>query len=469
MPSPSASRRFLGITTMSPFFQTEGVDATLDNLVQRAGVTAVTCNTSVVAPSQEGQGSWQPPDDAGASVRLFDRPLWGQQALWLRSGPGHVANRDFFADSPYQPREPNELTEQHGAIIGGFIDGAKARGLQVYIQTSAAAPPGLRDEDVPRLPNGDLPQNRMASTASLASPAVRAFNRAWTQDIFARYPNIDGIRPDWPEYPCYQLDEAFQDFGPHVETWAGQQGFDFAAVQRDVARLYDYLHGALTNADLRDFASPDRGQFTLLRLLNEFPGAAEWLRLKAVLSTDLLRDWREAVDEFGGAGKELSANAFMPPFTHITGLDFAGASRYCASIAPKLYTMHWSLIIKFWGDVLLSANANLDETLLVRALVNLLDLADNARGDLRIDDYGYPEPDEPHPIADGPQRRKIEQALAAARGRTQIYPLVHGYGPLDDFRRRLQLVADSPADGVWINRYGYLSDEKLDAIGKIWH
>ena len=47
-------------------------------------------------------------------------------------------------------------------------------------------------------------------------------------------------------------------------------------------------------------------------------------------------------------------------------------------------------------------------------------------------------------------------------------PLMHGYGPYDDFCRRLRVVADSPAHGVWINRYGYLSDDKLDAIGAIW-
>ena len=42
-------------------------------------------------------------------------------------------------------------------------------------------------------------------------------------------------------------------------------------------------------------------------------------------------------------------------------------------------------------------------------------------------------------------------------------------GPLGDFCRRLQIVADSSAHGVWINRYGYLSDSKLEAIGEIWN
>lgn len=461
------TKRFLGITILSPYIQYEGADGVLERVIERAGATAVACNTSVVEPSAEGVGSFQPPIDAGASVRLFDRPLWGKDALWLRSAPGHRANADFFQASPYQPRPGDDLTDREGPILGEFVRTAKAKGLRVYIQTGATQPPGMRDEDTPRLPDGRIPENRMANTGSVASPAIRAWNRAWTQDIFAQYPQIDGIRPDWPEYPCYKLDEAFQDFGEPVRVWAEAHGFDFARIHREVNTFYRYLHGSLANADLVDFASKDRGKFTIARLYNQFPGIAEWFRLKAALSNDLLADWRRAITDFGGAEKELSANAFMPPFSYITGLDFAGAAQHAASIAPKLYTMHWSLMVKFWGDVLLASNPGLDEELLVRALVNLLDLAED-EGGMRIDDYGYPAPDEPHPIPNEPQLRKIEQAKAAAGGEAKIYALVHGYGPLDDFRRRLQLVADSSADGVWINRYGYLSDAKLDVIGKIW-
>lgn len=34
--------------------------------------------------------------------------------------------------------------------------------------------------------------------------------------------------------------------------------------------------------------------------------------------------------------------------------------------------------------------------------------------------------------------------------------------------RRLRVVAASGAQGVWLNRYGYLSDEKSSAVGQIW-
>ena len=463
----AAAKRFLGVTVMSPHYQNEGPGQVIANLVDRAGVTAVATNTSVVAPAPEGVGPFDPPVDAGASVRLLDRALWGKYGLWLHTAPGHHVRREFFADSPYQPRPGNELTDTQGHIIGEFIAAAKGAGLRVYIQTGAAQPPGLTEEDVPRLPNGALPADRMANTGSLASPAIRAYNRAWTRDLFAEYPQVDGIRPDWPEYPCYKLDEAFQDFSPHVQVWAEDRGFDFGRIRSEAGAFYRYLHGSLTNADLVDFATPDRGKFTLLRLLARYPGVAEWFRLKAALSTDLLADWRTAITDAAGPDKELSANAFMVPFSFITGLDFAGAARHAASIAPKLYTMHWSLMVKFWGDVLLATNPGLHETLLVRALVHLLDL-DDGDGGSRIADYGYPAPDQPHPIPNGPQVRKLQQALAATGGQAKVYALVHGYGPLDDFRRRLQLVADSPVDGVWINRYGYLSDAKLDVIGQVW-
>ncbi len=458
---------FLGITVMSPYIQNEGIDGILKSL-DLAGANAVAVNTSVTAPCAEGEGFWMPPTDAGASPRVFDRPLWGRTALWARGGPAFKSKEEFYEGCVYRPRQPNDLTESDGAIMGEFIREAKAAGHRVYIQMGAAQPPGMLEEDVPRLPDGSIPQDRMANTASLASEAVRAYNRAFIRDVFEEYPEIDGFRPDWPEYPCYKLCEAFQDFGSHVKQWAEERGFDFDSVQREVARFYAYIHGELTNSDLEDLASADRGKYSILHRMNLFPGVADWFRMKAELSKDLLADYRNAITEYGEAEKELSANAFMPPFTFITGLDFARAAEVCESIAPKLYTMHWSLIIKFWGDELLAANPGLDESLLVRALVHLLDLAEGEPG-TSISDYGYPAPDEPHPIPDEPQKRKIGQAVSATRGNAEILPLVHGYGPLDDYGRRFKLVAESEAAGVWINRYGYLSDEKLDVTREVWH
>jgi len=461
------SQRLLGITVLGDYILNEGIDGVLHNLVERAGATAVAVNPTVTAPTAEGEGSFQPPTDAGSSPRLFDRLLWGKRALWVKSGPSYEPRVDLYGDTPYKPREPNQLTQEHGALIGDFIDAALDRGLEVYFQVSGTRPTSLRDEDRPLLPNGNRPVDRMADSGCLASDAIRGYVTAYVRDLADAYPRVTGFRPDWPEYPCYKLDEAFQDFSPAVNTWADEHGFDFEGARADTARLYDHLHGQLTNRDLEDLAGADRGKVWQLALLRRYPGALEWLRLKAGLSVDLLGHWRRAITAAGGAGMKLSANAFMPPFALVTGFDFAGAGAHCVAASPKLYTMHWCVMVVFWGEVLLARNPGLDEGLLVRALANLFDLTDQPWAE-RLSDYHYPAPDEPHPVPDEAQARKIDSALAEAGGQLDITPIVHGYGPLEDFARRIQVVASSRAQGVWLNRYGYLGDDKLDAVGRIW-
>ncbi len=461
-----SEKRMLGITVLADFILNEGVDAVLENLVDRAGATAVAVNPTVTAPSEEGIGSFQPPSDAGSSPRVFDRPLWGRRSLWVRSAPSYVPRMSYYTDTPYKPREPNDLTDKHGELIGRFIDAALDRGLKVYLQLSSVTPPGLSDEDRPRRPDGQLP-DRMADTGCLASESIRNYIAANVRDLLAQYPQVTGFRPDWPEYPCYKLDEAFQDFNPQVACWAAAHQFDYEAIHEAVRSAFDYLHGRLENRDLLDMSGPSRGAATLAAIFRSFPGIAEWLHLKSALSNDLLRHWRTVITTYGSPDKELSANAFMFPLTLWTGFDFRGASGICDAVSPKLYTMHWSVMVEFWGRRLLEHNPGLDEGLLVRSLAHLFDLGDDITA-TRIDQYRYPEPDEPHPIPDDAQRRRIEQVCAEVNGQALVTPLMHGYGPHQDFVRRFRLVAESPADGVWINRYGYLSDGKLDAVGRTW-
>jgi hypothetical protein len=307
----------------------------------------------------------------------------------------------------------------------------------------------------------------MVQTGSLASPAIRGWNRALIRDTFDAYPDIDGVRLDWPEYPCYYLSEVFYDFGEHAERWAAEHGFDVETMRRDTGDFARYLHGSLKNSDLSDWASEERGTFLAASLLIKYPGVTEWLRCKAQLCEDLLVDWREAIACYGGKTKELMASAFAPPFSIFTGFDYTRASKICNSVNPKMYAMHWSMMVEDWARELVEANPALDEGLVVRSLASIFDLAEN-NIELTIDNFGYPSPDAAHPVSSEVQARKIQQVVRASAGRAAVYPILHGYGPVGDFERRLRLVESSPADGVMIQRYGYLSDDKLDAIGRIW-
>jgi hypothetical protein len=162
---------------------------------------------------------------------------------------------------------------------------------------------------------------------------------------------------------------------------------------------------------------------------------------------------------------EMIPNAFPPPWTIPSGMDFKRVAQHSTAISVKLYTMHWPMILRFYGDQIREANPGLSDALLVRALVNLLDIADDG-GLPTLDDYRYPPPDVTHPVGPKAQARKIAQAQRDA-GDTPIYVLSHGYGTLEDYRARTEVAWQAAKHGMWVNRYAYLTDEKLAVLGSV--
>jgi len=460
-------QRELGITVLADFILSEGIEPILDNL-RRVGATAVACNPTVTCEAEEGLGSFQPPDDAGSSPRYFDRPLFGKKSLWVTSAPSYEPEAAHYTDSAYGPRRVQPLTQQHGHVISDFIQAAKDSGLKVYFQLGAVQPSGLKNEDRPSQPDGSVAPIRMADTGSLASPAIRNYNVAYIRDLYEHYPTIDGIRIDWPEYPCYTMGEFFHDFSPHVAAWCGDHDFDFKAVRRGVAQLHAFLSGEVTEGHLRATHQLSLAD-ALAELADDANAIKSWLRLKAELSIDTIAAWRQAITATAGANSHLTAHAFMKPYSDLTGFDFGRAGEHCDSVSAKFYTMHWPLMVEFWSSWIASARPQVDRRELVRAVAHWMQLGTSDEVEERLERYYYPKPDEPHPIPAHIQTRKLAEVKAElSSGPASFVPLVHGYGPLGDFSERFRIIAQSDVDGVWINRYGYLSDDKLSFIAEAW-
>lgn len=364
------------------------------------------------------------------------------------------------------------MTVQHGRIVDDFIRAAQARHLKVYLQVQAAIPPGYRvqfggpqEDDQPRRPDGQTPKRRVSKNGSLASDHVRNYLDALLRDLLRAYPEVDGIRLDWPEYPPYFLDEAFLDFSEPAIVAGKRLGYDVDRMRRHAQALYAELHGGLTNAQLDAWNEPDGGRHVLLRGLSRYPGVADLLQFKSLLVDELLAGARRTMVAAAGERVELVPNAFAPPWTIASGFDFSRAARHCQGASTKTYSMHWAMMLNFYGTKLREANPRVSEARLVRALVRLLDL-DEGEGLPTLVDYEYPEPDKAHPVSSGAIARKIKQAQAEA-GAMPVYALAHGYGPPADVGRRLEAAWQASRHGVWINRYEYLSDEKLTIVGQI--
>jgi hypothetical protein len=463
---------YLGITVMPEYIQTEGIEALLDNLVDRARVTAVATSPYVMAPADEATGVREPPADAEAGkVRLLDRPLWGRRELFVRTAPSFVPDRSLYRGLRYQPAEPDDLSTAEGGIIEAFIAAARARGLEVHLQVQAAIPPGYRvqfggplEEDQACLPDRRPLGARVDKNGSLASPHILAYGCALIRDLVRAYPAIDALRVDWPEYPPYSFASLFTDFCGHAEAAAAELGFDFAAMRGDVLALYTELNGELEDGDLEAWLAADGGRYALLRQLAGRPGILAWLRFKAALAVRLLAAYRKTLNEAGGGRIRFIPHAFPPPWSLISGFDYAAASAHCDGIGVKLYTMHWPMMLRGYGEALLAKNPGLSESLLARCLARWCDVRDDD-GPGRIAGYAYPEPDEAHPVGAKAQARKIAQARAEAS--VPVYAFAHGYGPPDDVAARMAVAWQASDRRMWVNRYGYLSDQKLDALGAL--
>ena len=108
--------------------------------------------------------------------------------------------------------------------------------------------------------------------------------------------------------------------------------------------------------------------------------------------------------------------------------------------------------------------AALDTT--TAAMADFLGSCDGAAGDGSA--LHYPPPERAHPVGTQAQIGKIRQAQADA-GTVPVIAFAHSYGPRDDVQARTQtaLNANTGSGRLWVNRYGYLSDDKLEDLASL--
>jgi hypothetical protein len=461
--------RDLGIVVFPEFFQTEGVEQVLDNLQQRTKLTAIATSPYVMRPATEADGGREPPIDGGAgTVRLLDRALWGRRELFVKTSVAFEPDRALYSGLRYQPPSPDDHTRSSGGIVRTALDLARRRGLRTYLQVQAAIPPGYRvqfggpePDDEPLLFDGTVVRDRLDKNGSLASPHIRDYTAALLKDLARAYPDVDGFHIDWPEYPPYTLDSAFLDFGEHARIAAARLGFDFETMRRDSARLYNWLSRGMTFDELARFGEPETKLAAIQSALADHPGVAMACDFKARLAVECVAQLRAAVP-----GKKIVLRSFPPPWSQISGFSYPDMAPVSNAICVKLFTMHWPMMVNSWTMRMLRDNSALAARLAVAnvcACVFDLGTSPESHGAAIAE---YPGPDSPHPVDASAMQRKLAFATKSA-GRTPVYAMAHGYGPLADFTDRLRVAWSAADRKVWINRYGYLSDEKLDAAGQV--
>ena len=453
---------------MPEWFACEGIDAVLDR-VQSIGATAIATSPYVLEPAADGEGGREPPVDGGAGrVRPLDRALFGRHELWVRTAPAFAHDVARYAGLSYQPSPADALTARHAELLDRAIDAAASRGIEVLLQVMAASPPGyrvqfssLRPEDECLGPDGAPLAGRVDRNASLASPAVRVYTATLVAELAERFPAVAGFRLDWPEYPPYSFGSALFDFNPSAAALMTARGHDAEAVARDVRGWAARLRGDVQRA----MHAGSAAVATVLEgddwqaMMRGGGALAPRFAAKRDAVTGLLRTVRKALDAVPGRRRRLEVQAFPPPFSRISGFPLDGLRSIADAVGIKLYTMHWPMIARYWARDLAGDAAEPAVDAVTSAVAQAFGFVDTPVAGERL---VYPEPDMPHPAGTQAQRAKLDTARREA-GAVPVIAFAHTYGPLDDVVARHAIAAASGLP-VWLNRYGYLSDEKLAAL-----
>ncbi|MAF10259.1 hypothetical protein CMK11_07395 [Candidatus Poribacteria bacterium] len=459
--------KFLGMVMTPLDVQVEGLDAVMDRIAA-TGATAISTGRAVAREAASGAGHRAPPLDIDGYARVFDRPVWGKRELMLESFTVDRPNMAMYDSTPYKPGWRDLPPGIDAETPDRIVEDARRRGWEVYVGASPLAVPGPAPDDQMRWPDGSAPDpaRRVARQGCPSAPDVRAYAVARVLDTVRAAAPVDGVCLDWLEYTTYLLEDHFACVGPHSLRHAEELGYDAGRIARDVTALWDWLH-RLDGAALEHAVAVSAGPSRLVDLLLRHPGWHDFLSFKRDVVRGLYAEIRSALDEHGYGDVKLVANGWAPPFNRSSGMDYAALSTTVQVVRPKMYTFHWSAMPRWYGETLLNWNPDLGEGAVIKAVKRCFDLPDD-NDTPTLADYHIPGPDEEHPVHARTFRDRVQEVARQVDGRCPVMPLAHGYRPAAQWKRKLAILRDCDIEGLWVQRYCYLSDEKLGILGDVW-
>jgi hypothetical protein len=348
-----------------------------------------------------------------------------------------------------------------------MIEEAKRRGMEVHVLIHPFVPPNVRAEDRPMYVDGSSIQPpQIVLTSCLNNPAAEAYGLALVEDTMRHYHDIDGLFTDWAECGAYRLQDHFTCFCLHCEKKAREQGFDWDVIKKDVTDLWNWCH-SLTPRELERSRRLLHNPSELLELLIHFPGWLHLLQFKSKTVVSFYRKVRQLLDDMGLGEVELCARGWPPPWNRSSGMDYRALSEVCGVVTPKLFTFDYSALPRWYGQTLLAWNPELSESEVLDALVEWMNLPDGFE-QRSFANYHIPAPTEPHPAKIEAYRTRLAEVVDQVGGRARCYPFAHAYLPDPQWKRMVAVIRDSRVDGMWVQMYGYLSDQKLRILGQMW-
>ena len=440
--------------------------------VEALGATAIATSPYVLERCADGEGAREPPPDGEAGkVRPLDRELFGARELFVRTAPAFVHDIGALSRAcATSPRRPSPLTHAQRRPARPRLRSRRAARHAVYMQVMAASPPGYRVQFSGRacartsacMPDGRAHDARVDRNASLASAHVVAYvggARCRDRDALSvRRRHSGSTGRSIRRTTC---ESALFDFNPAMTARMAERGIDPRSWRATCATWADGLR-ACRAPRARQAARGARARSTRPASTRCSTPQARSRRSTTPSATPRATSWRRCalrsmrVPGPAVASSRRRSRRRSPASPAFRCDELEGIAD---AVGIKLYTMHWPMIARYWARDLLGDAAVAAHDALTRR-------SPGASGS-RTTSPTAPRSAIPSRTPASGRRTSASSKLARAQeaaGAVPVIAFVHSYGPLADVVRRRDIAADTGLP-VWINRYGYLSDEKIGALG----
>ena len=296
-------------------------------------------------------------------------------------------------------------------------------------------------------------------------PSRRRVNE-WTRDclvdVVGRY-DIDGFCVDHARYPApANVHSLFACGCEACQEEATRLGWDLARIKEGLLQLRAGLHN-LTRERVLRLARTNMGFWDFLACLGEDGAVLDWLRFRAVLLAERMREFREAVQGAAGPEKVFGSDVFPPSIAllggHIYGAWERGAD-YLTGGSSFGGVVGWATTVTNlateWAPALCRIVLGLEEKDALQLIYRL---------------FGYDDFDLPRSVEDirkGPlplgemYAREVDKLKALTSGTIPLYPPISAHAAPERVRQFCTAVVESGCHGAM-----FVLDLKKDENFKI--
>ena len=221
-----------------------------------------------------------------------------------------------------------------GVVVAGgapVIEAVNGAGMEAWLCGSGF--PLIRDDDALKARDIEgAPQVWFGSGSPCCPEIQEAALASYAQMV--KTEGVKGILVDGARFasPGSGLMPFFTDFSVHAEKRAGELGFDFALMKRDVALLLQALRSepGARGAVFERFATPA----ALLEWLTGHPGVLDWFRFRRAHTTSHFKKLSEIIH---GAGLRMGIYVFTPCLAPLVGQSYEDLREMIDVFAPMIY------------------------------------------------------------------------------------------------------------------------------------